>query len=271
MSDLQTARPAPPPTEPGVRSSGSRQLRDFALVMLAGLVLLAAGTGGWLLAGAGRPPVPTGTSAEAGFARDMAVHHAQAVDLSWTVRDATTDPAVRFLAYDIASTQQAQIGMMSGWLSDWGLTASGSRPRMAWMGATSGSDAAPQGTGPTNGHGADHGDSAPDSPAGDPANSRAAAAAPGTQGHLLPDGRMPGMASTNELAAFRQLGGPAAEVEYLRLLVVHHRGGVDMAQAALELTDRPAVGALAGSIVASQRAEIDLLQGMLADRGAPPA
>ena len=43
------------------------------------------------------------------------------------------------------------------------------------------------------------------------------------------------------------------------------------AQAAMELTDRQSARELAGSIVASQSAEIDLLQAMLAERGAPPA
>lgn len=38
---------------------------------------------------------PAETSADVGFARDMAVHHQQAVEMSFIVRDRTTDVAVR--------------------------------------------------------------------------------------------------------------------------------------------------------------------------------
>ena len=61
---------------------------------------------------------PGDTSPEAGFARDMSVHHAQAVELAFLVRDRTDDPEVRTMAYDIINTQRAQLGMFSGWLQD---------------------------------------------------------------------------------------------------------------------------------------------------------
>ena len=38
------------------------------------------------------------------------------------------------MAPDIALTQQAQIGMMQGWLQVWGLSPTGSEPAMSWMG-----------------------------------------------------------------------------------------------------------------------------------------
>ena len=67
-----------------------------------------------------RPSTPGDDSAEAGFARDMQQHHAQAVDMAMTVRDLTDDPATRTLAYDITTTQRQQIGQMYGWLVSWG-------------------------------------------------------------------------------------------------------------------------------------------------------
>jgi uncharacterized protein (DUF305 family) len=77
--------------------------------------------------------VPAQESAEAGFARDMATHHQQAIDLSFIIRDRTQDTEVRNLAFDIINTQANQRGMMSGWLDQWGLTQhSGAKP-MAWM------------------------------------------------------------------------------------------------------------------------------------------
>ncbi|MFG3548489.1 DUF305 domain-containing protein [Streptomyces sp. NPDC047725] len=82
--------------------------------------------------GGGR--VPSAGSADAGFARDMAVHHQQAVEMSYLVRDRTDDEEVRRLAYDIAQTQANQRGMMIGWLDLWGLPKVSSDPPMTWMG-----------------------------------------------------------------------------------------------------------------------------------------
>ena len=79
-----------------------------------------------------RPPGEN--SAEAGFARDMMVHHAQAVEMARIVEDKTKDPEIRSLSADIALTQQAQIGQMQGWLDVWGLPPTGTEEPMAWMG-----------------------------------------------------------------------------------------------------------------------------------------
>ena len=77
--------------------------------------------------------VPTAASADAGFARDMAVHHQQAVEMSFIVRDRTDDEDVRRLAYDIAQTQANQRGMLLGWLDLWDLPKSSTDGYMAWM------------------------------------------------------------------------------------------------------------------------------------------
>ncbi|MCN9239924.1 DUF305 domain-containing protein [Streptomyces sp. RY43-2] len=77
---------------------------------------------------------PTADSADAGFARDMAVHHQQAVEMSFVVRDRTRDEDVRRLAYDIAQTQANQRGMLLGWLDLWGLPKVSPDPPMTWMG-----------------------------------------------------------------------------------------------------------------------------------------
>ena len=78
--------------------------------------------------------VPSAGSADAGFARDMAVHHQQAVEMAYIVRDRTTDEEVRRLAYDIAQTQANQRGMLLGWLDLWGLPKVSSDAPMTWMG-----------------------------------------------------------------------------------------------------------------------------------------
>src|SRR5688572_23419724 len=67
-----------------------------------------------------RAAVPGDESAEAGFARDMATHHAQAVEMALVIRDTSSDRALRTLAYDIVVTQSTQRGVFMGWLQAWG-------------------------------------------------------------------------------------------------------------------------------------------------------
>ncbi|MFD4724160.1 DUF305 domain-containing protein [Streptomyces seoulensis] len=101
------------------------------------LAVLGAGAAGYAVAGdrpAASVRVPGAESADAGFARDMAVHHQQAVEMSYLVRDRTGDEEVRRLAYDIAQTQANQRGMLLGWLDLWGLPKVSAEPPMTWMG-----------------------------------------------------------------------------------------------------------------------------------------
>ncbi|GAA2762050.1 DUF305 domain-containing protein [Streptomyces paradoxus] len=100
----------------------------------AAAALVAAGAITYAVAGDdGGGRTPSAESADAGFARDMAVHHQQAVEMSYIVRDRTKDEEVRRLAYDIAQTQANQRGMMLGWLDLWGLPKVSSKPPMTWM------------------------------------------------------------------------------------------------------------------------------------------
>ncbi|GKQ33645.1 DUF305 domain-containing protein [Streptomyces sp. A012304] len=108
-------------------------------VAVAG-VLVAAGAVSYSVAGDNGAEVPSAESADAGFARDMAVHHQQAVEMSYIVRDRTDDEDVRRLAYDIAQTQANQRGMLLGWLDLWGLPKVSSEGPMAWMGMRSTAD-----------------------------------------------------------------------------------------------------------------------------------
>ncbi|MFF7973908.1 DUF305 domain-containing protein [Streptomyces sp. NPDC007905] len=102
----------------------------------AAAVLVAAGAITYAVAedGGSDPRTPGAESADAGFARDMAVHHQQAVEMSYIVRDRTKNEEVRRLAYDIAQTQANQRGMLLGWLDLWGLPKVSAEPPMTWMG-----------------------------------------------------------------------------------------------------------------------------------------
>ncbi|WP_189859956.1 DUF305 domain-containing protein [Streptomyces poonensis] len=102
----------------------------------AAAVLVAAGAVTYAVAAGDDPSIeaPAKDSADAGFARDMSIHHQQAVEMSYIVRDRTDDEDVRRLAYDIAQTQANQRGMMLGWLDLWSLPKASADPPMTWMG-----------------------------------------------------------------------------------------------------------------------------------------
>ena len=203
--------------------------------IVAVLVALALGLlGGLALNGVGGEELPADDSVAAGFARDMKTHHDQAVEMSWIVRDRTDDELVRSLAYDIARTQENQSGQMAGWLASWGLRATGPGEQMEWM--------------QDLGH--DHED--------DP------------NAQLTDEGRMPGMASDDELAELRSLSGEEAEVFFLQLMIRHHKSGVPMAEVAVDHSQNDAVETLARSIITSQTSEVETMTAMLQERGAEP-
>ena len=104
-------------------------------LLLAGTLVLLALVGGLVLGrstagGVERVVDPV----DIGFAQDMKVHHAQAVAMSAVLHRRSTDPGVQALALDVMTTQQGQIGIMSGWLDLWGHTQTSAGPVMAWMG-----------------------------------------------------------------------------------------------------------------------------------------
>jgi uncharacterized protein (DUF305 family) len=120
-----------PSIDPTLQKERPPQRRwDIVILVLVLLAGISAGATAALLV----TRAPGNDSAEAGFARDMMVHHAQAVQMAEIERDRTQSDVMRLLASDISLTQQAQIGIMQGWLQVWGLLPTGTEPAMAWMG-----------------------------------------------------------------------------------------------------------------------------------------
>ena len=126
---------APPETATAEQSTPTRRrpLVAAVAVLAAGVLVAVAMLAGWALAEGGST-VPADDSLDAGFARDMQLHHNQAVDMSVVVRDRTEDEAVRGVALDILLTQRQQSGQMYGWLESWGLPQASAAPAMEWMG-----------------------------------------------------------------------------------------------------------------------------------------
>ena len=177
-------------------------------------------------------PMPSESSAEAGFARDMQVHHAQAVEMALLVRDRTDDAEIRLLALDIATGQTQQQGQMFAWLVMWGLPQTSSAPEMEWLSR------------PVIDGSAGHGEHDSHTP-GEP---------------------MPGVASFEQMQALQDATGVEAERIFLELMIAHHIGGVDMAEALLARSTNPLVTPLARGMVQLQAKEIDYMSDLLADR-----
>lgn len=204
------------------RAKGTVLILVVALVTLGGVIAFRTAA----TPGTTSSTYPTENSADAGFARDMQVHHAQAVEMSFLIRDRSDDQLIRSMALDIATTQQQQAGQMYAWLELWGLPQTGADPAMTWVGGDTmeGMD------------------------------------------HSAMSDSMPGMATEAELAQLRDANGREAEVLWLELMIRHHRAGVEMARAALDLAEHPEVRQLATAVDTSQQSEIDIMQQLLEER-----
>jgi uncharacterized protein (DUF305 family) len=144
----------------------------------------------------------------------------------------STDPVILSLAFDISATQTNQVGRMQGWLSLWGLPNTSGQPPMQWMAGT------------------DHSMAGMDM--------------------STPGALMPGMATEQELDQLRGMSGTAFDVQFLRLMIRHHQGGLKMALYAEEHGQVPALRTLARSIAETQTAEVHTMAELLAQRGGTP-
>lgn len=173
------------------------------------------------------PATPLSTSAEAGFARDMQLHHGQAVEMAMETYRKTEEPGLRVLAYDIATTQSAQRGEFFDWLVKWGLPQAGA-PLMSWMAGT------------------DHAHGGADE-------------APLSEAELMIE---MGMATPAEMTALRDATGTTADCMFLSLMIRHHEGALPMGEALLELGSEPRALEVAQAVVATQSSEIELMRSL---------
>lgn len=183
---------------------------------------------------------PGADSVDVGFAQDMTTHHLQAVTMAGWVRDHSSDPVVKTLAFDIERTQLSQVGSMNGYLDVWGQPQSRPPDRqvMSWM-------------------------------ASDSSGSHTHGGMPGHPG-MQPGQLMPGMATQEELAQMRKLTGKNLDVYFLQLMIRHHDGGLSMATYGEEHVKLDPLRNLARTIVTSQSGEVTYMRNLLAERGAQP-
>lgn len=218
----------PPDFSRGADRKSSKPLTQRPVPLWVAVILIAlALVTGFLL---GRPSYPLDTSADAGFLRDMSTHHAQAVDMSMVILGKTDDPELHTVAMDMARTQQAQIGIMQGWLMAWELPARASEPPMTWM----------------EGHDHSHGG--------------------GSAEGEVPE-TMPGLATPEQLVELDEAEGEEAEVLFLELMIDHHLGGIEMAEAEVELGREDLVINLAQGMINAQESEVENMERLLELRG----
>jgi uncharacterized protein (DUF305 family) len=196
----------------------------LTLGVLAAVLLLAVGVSiGYLI------PIlsaPGEDSVDAGFARDMSVHHTQAVEMAmFAYRLGSTDD-IRTLGYDMATSQQWQIGQMQTWLTQWHLSPNTDNAPMSWM--------------------------------------------PDGKNALQPDGRMPGMATQDELKKLKSSTGKDFDTMWCQLMLRHHLGGIHMSETAAEKASTTEVRDGAEKMRVSQQYDITALTEKLKDLGAQP-
>jgi uncharacterized protein (DUF305 family) len=233
---VTTSAPVEDLDAPAVPALTSSRLRT-ALLVVIGVALLVLGGAGAVALGLGRQAPPTASSVDAGFSWDMSRHHTQGVQMADLVATHSADPVIRSLGFDIAHTQLDQVGRMQGWLSLWDLPVTDPNAPMAWMGGM------PMGSGHDMAGMAD-------------------SSAPGAL--------MPGMATDAELDHLSSLQGTAFDVEFLRLMIRHHEGGLQMAQYGAAHAQLQPVRQLAQSIAQTQTAEVQTMLQLLTARGGTP-
>ncbi|SDQ24184.1 DUF305 domain-containing protein [Microbacterium sp. cf332] len=203
-------------------------LRWWAVVLIVLTVAGAAFAIGRFSAFGTSPATPGNASPEAGFARDMQVHHTQAVEMAMTIYRKTDDEGIRTLSFDIATAQAGQRGEFYDWLVKWNLPQASSAPLMQWM-------------------------------VGHPAHDHGTAGEPQTDEELRVE---MGMATPAQLAQLDAETGTAADCTFLDLMIRHHQGAIPMAQALVDLGSDPRAVQVAGGIIETQSAEIDLMQSL---------
>lgn len=200
-----------------------RTNRALAAV-ICGVTLLLAGCGN--STGTATKTSPTGhNDADVAFATGMIQHHAQALSMVDLTLGRDLDPKAEQLAEDIRAAQAPEIEAMADWLQDW------DEPIPATVRDHVNAD----------NHGSGHGSmDEPDT---------------GMD--------MPGMMSSEDMAELEQASDAEFQDMWLSMMITHHEGAVEMAQA--EQTDgrhEPAI-TLAKDIEKSQTAEIDAMHALV--------
>jgi len=81
----------------------------------------------------------------------------------------------------------------------------------------------------------------------------------------MDDSSMPGMMSDEEMTELEGLSGAEFDVMFLEMMTAHHEGALEMAETEIADGEFPDAIALAETIIETQQAEIEEMEGLLAD------
>lgn len=179
--------------------------------------------------------------ADVEFATAMIPHHAQAIEMARLAEDRAESSDIRDLAADIEAAQDPEIELLSTMLETWGEDVPD--PDMGGMGHGAAADNMDdlEGQG-----GMDHD--------------------MGSMGED-PDGGssegMAGMMNEDDMASLEDASGADFDQMFLEMMVEHHRGAIEMAQAELSDGENPQANDLAKDIEAAQTDEVATMEELL--------
>ena len=161
------------------------------------------------------------------FVQGMIPHHRGALEMAQLADGHAEDPRVIDLANRIEAAQEPEIETMTGWLEEWG-------------------EPQPQET-DTGMGGMDHGSM-------------------DMEGMDVGGMEMEGM-SAEDMAALEAASGIEFGRMFLEMMIIHHRGAVEMAETEIAEGSNPDAVAMAQEIADSQAAEIEEMETLLAELG----
>lgn len=206
----------------------ARALGALALSVVLGAGLTACGDDAGDAAGSGISAEISTTAhndADVTFASDMITHHAQALSMVDLTLDRPLDPEVQALAEEIRDAQGPEIETMADWLTTWGEEV----PETMRDHVNSGHD---RGDMSDNLDEMDHGD-------------------------------MPGMMTAEDMDALENASDEQFQDMWLRMMVEHHEGAVEMAETEQDDGQYKDAVDLAGQIIEAQKQEIDTMNDLL--------
>lgn len=167
----------------------------------------------------------TPNDADLAFAEGMVSHHAQALTMVDLTEGRDLDPEVQALADDIAADQEPEIETLSGWLEAWG-------------------------------------EDVPDTDVtvGDLKRMERSARRGGDSGAMS---EMPGMLSSQSLRQLKYAPDTAFQDVWLAMMINHHKGAVQMAEAEIADGDVPEAVDLAEQVRDQQTAQIETMKQLI--------
>ena len=202
----------------------SNRFSVLAIAIIAAIVVIGSSAFVVVRTSSQHSNVDSPGAVDIGFSQDMAVHHEQAI-LMANLALSQGGPAVRAISTTILVNQSQEIGLTRGWLKLWHEPAVDPHP-MQWM-------------------------------------TPAMASHSMTDGPMPESSPMPGMASPDELNALYQLSGKKFDVQFLRLMIRHHLGGIGMAKAAMDHADIKVVRQAASSMIVEQVEDLGTMRALL--------